>query len=185
MQRGNVLMSKKTKRIIVIVVLFAFVVSSLYVEAIISQQKKQSNTQTKTIYRQDSKQSTSSKNNFPDPLIINSEGFITIGVRYLNPIKDDKDNLVFEVFLDNHQVDLSTLNFNGKVLFSTSEGIKVNNAKWWIEGSGHHVMAFIKIPKKINGKSLITPKTKYIQLELQNIGGVKSRIYRWDKKFLN
>ena len=183
--KEEVLVSKKAKRIIVIAILFAFILSSLYAQVIISQQKKQSDIQTKTTYQQGLKQSTSSKNNSADPLIINSEGFITVGVRYLNPIKDDKDNLVFEVFFDNHQVDLSTLNLSGKILFTTSEGIKVKKATWRIEGSGHHVMAYIKIPKKINGKNLITPKTKYIQLELQNIGGVKSRIYRWDKKFLN
>ncbi|WAM31834.1 hypothetical protein [Caldicellulosiruptor naganoensis] len=141
-------MSKKAKRIIVFAVLFAFILSSLYVQAIISQQKKQSDIQTKTTCQQDLKQSTSSKDKLPDPLIINSEGFITVGVRYLNPIKDDKDNLVFEVFFDNHQVDLSTLNLSGKILFTTSEGIKVKKATWRIEGSGHHVMAYIKIPKK-------------------------------------
>lgn len=178
-------MIKKAKRIIVIVMLLAFVVSSLYVESIISQQKKQGDKQSQIFSQQNLKQSSGLKSNLEDPLIVNSDGYITIGVRYLNPIKDDKNNLLFEVFLDNHQVDLSTLNFNGKIVFTTSEGIKVKNPKWWIEGSDHHVMAFVKIAKKVNGKKVITANTKYIQLELRDIGGVKSRIYRWNSKFLN
>jgi len=178
-------MANKIKRKIVIVVLLSFVVSLFYVELIISQQKKQGNKQSQTTFQDNLKQNSGSKKNPQDLLIMNSEGYITIGVRYLNPLEDDKDNLVFELFLDNHQVDLSTLNFNGKILFTTSEAIKVKNVKWWIEDSGHHVTAFIKIPKNSNGKKLITSNTKYIQLELCNIGGAKSRIYRWNSKFFN
>ncbi|WP_026486546.1 hypothetical protein [Caldanaerobius polysaccharolyticus] len=170
-------MSKLVKRITIAIVVIALISSVFYFESKLSKPKNAADN-SKTV-----KASTTNINP-QDLLITNDEGDISIGVSYMNPVQDDKDNLVFQVFLDNHQVDLSKLDLSGKVLFTNSEGLKVDNVKWSIEGSGHHVVAFIKIPKKINGKNLITPNTKYIQLELRDIGGVKSRVYKWDERFL-
>ncbi|EMT38809.1 hypothetical protein SAMN04244560_02462 [Thermoanaerobacter thermohydrosulfuricus] len=170
-------MSKLVKRITIAIVVIALISSAFYFESKLSKPKTAAGN-SKTV------KASTTKINPQDLLITNDEGDISIGISYMNPIQDDKDNLVFQVFLDNHQVDLSKLDLSGKVLFTNSEGLKVDNVKWSIEGSGHHVVAFIKIPKKINGKNLITPNTKYIQLELRDIGGVKSRVYKWDERFL-
>ncbi|MEQ6359635.1 hypothetical protein V7D15_07985 [Thermoanaerobacter thermohydrosulfuricus] len=186
-------MSKLVKRMTFAIIVIALISSVFYFESKFSKPKnvadnpKQVTQNNKTSEKKDTLKAantSTTKINPQDLLITNDEGDISIGVSYMNPIQDDKDNLVFQVFLDNHQVDLSQLDLSGKVLFTNSEGLKVDNVKWSIEGSGHHVVAFIKIPKKINGKNLITPNTKYIQLELRDIGGVKSRVYKWDERFL-
>lgn len=113
---------------------------------------------------------------------------ITVSVTFMNPLlkpEETAGQLVFKVALDTHTVDLSQFDLTKLAVLRTSEGITVSEGFSWEpeSESGHHRKGLLKVADTLNGAPIITKETKYIELELKEIG-TPSRVFRWEGQFL-
>lgn len=109
---------------------------------------------------------------------------ITVKVTFLNPLlKPEAEKLIFKVALDTHTVDLSQLDLTKLAVLRTGEGVVVNKGFTWEpeSESSHHRAGLLKLDATFEGKPLITKDTKYIELEMKEVG-VPSRIFKWTKQ---
>lgn len=107
---------------------------------------------------------------------------ITVKVTFLNPLlKPEAGKLIFKVALDTHTVDLSRFDLTKLAVLRTSEGVVVNKGFTWEpeSESSHHRAGLLKLDATFEGKPLITKETRYIELELKEIG-VPSRLFKWE-----
>nr|BAL59422.1 hypothetical conserved protein [Candidatus Acetothermum autotrophicum] len=113
---------------------------------------------------------------------------ITVAVTFMNPLlKPEEVNgkLVFKVALDTHTVDLSQFDLTKLAVLRTSEGVTVSEGFSWEpeSESGHHRKGVLKVADTLNGAPLITRETKWLELELKEIG-MPSRVFRWEGQVL-
>ncbi len=113
---------------------------------------------------------------------------ITVTVTFMNPLltpEETAGKLVFKVALDTHTGDLSQLDLTKLAVLRTSEGAVVNQGFTWepLSESSHHRLGLLKLEATFQGAPLITKDTKYIELELQEIG-VPSRLFKWEGGYL-
>ncbi len=113
---------------------------------------------------------------------------ITVAVTFMNPLlKPEEMNgkLVFKVALDTHTVDLSQFDLTKLAVLRTSEGVTVSEGFSWEpeSESGHHRKGVLKVADTLNGAPLITRETKWLELELKEIG-TPSRVFRWEGQVL-
>ncbi|MFN4218948.1 MAG: hypothetical protein ACK4HB_06695 [Candidatus Bipolaricaulia bacterium] len=113
---------------------------------------------------------------------------ITISVTFMNPLlkpEETAGQFVFKVALDTHTVDLSQFDLTKLAVLRTSEGITVSEGFSWEpeSESGHHRKGLLKVAATLKGAPIITKETKYIELELKEIG-TPSRVFRWEGQFL-
>lgn len=111
---------------------------------------------------------------------------IDITVNYLSPLNKEKDNLVFDVRVDTHSVDLSKYKDIRKYIeLQTDSGITISDGfEWSLESSGgHHFSGILKIKNEIEGKRIVDSDTKSFKLVFKNIGdaGVREHVYEGDK----
>lgn len=109
---------------------------------------------------------------------------ITVAVTFMNPLlqfEETGGKLFFKVALDTHTVDLSSFDLTKLAELRTSEGVIVNKGFIWepISESGHHRMGLLKIDGTLNSVPIITKETKYIELELKEIG-IPARLFKWE-----
>lgn len=115
-------------------------------------------------------------------------GGIIVSVTFMNPLlkpEETAGQLVFTVALDTHTVDLSQFDLTKLAVLRTSEGVTVSEGFIWEpeSESGHHRKGVLKVADTLNGAPVITKETKYIELELKEIG-TPSRVFRWEGQFL-
>ncbi len=113
---------------------------------------------------------------------------ITVTVTFVNPLlKPEEVNgrLVFKVALDTHTVDLLQFDLTKLAVLRTSDGTVVNTGFTWEpeSESSHHRSGLLKLEATTEGKPLISKETKYIELELKDIG-VSSRLFQWEGEYL-
>ncbi len=111
---------------------------------------------------------------------------ITVAATFLNPTqKPEADQLVFQIALDTHSVDLLQYDLTKLAVLRTSEGLAVTQGFTWEpqEESSHHRAGLLKVAASLAGKPLITQDTKYLELELKDIG-IPSRLFKWEEAFL-
>lgn len=109
---------------------------------------------------------------------------ITVAVTFMNPLlkpEETAGKLIFKVALDTHTVDLSQFDLTKLAVLRTSEGVVVNKGFTWEpeSESSHHRAGLLKLDATFEGKPLITKETRYIELELKEIG-VPSRLFKWE-----
>ncbi len=114
---------------------------------------------------------------------------ITVAVTLMSPLlkpEETAGKLVFKVALDTHAGDLMQFDLTKLAVLRTSEGLVVDKGFTWEpqSESSHHRLGLLKVDAVIDGKPLITKETKYIELELKEIG-VPSRIFKWTKQELS
>ncbi len=115
-----------------------------------------------------------------------SQGEVDVDVVYLNPLMpEEKEKIVFKVYLNTHTVDLSGYRVEKLSTFRNSRGIQVSEGFKWVPEmeSGHHRYGYLVLPARINGTELVTPEDEYIELVIDGIQG--RRIFRWDLKELS
>lgn len=113
---------------------------------------------------------------------------ITVAVTFMNPLlkaEETAGKLVFKVALDTHTVDLSGFDMLKLAVLRTSEGVVVSQGFSWepINESGHHRLGLLKLDGTVEGKPLITQETRYIELELKELGALP-RFFRWEGEYL-
>ncbi len=110
-----------------------------------------------------------------------SAGPVDVDVVYLNPLMpEEKEKIVFKVYLNTHSVDLSGYRIERLSTFRNSRAVVVNEGFTWVpeRESLHHRYGYLVLPARVNGTELISPEDEYIVLEIDGIQG--KRIFRWD-----
>lgn len=89
-------------------------------------------------------------------------------------------DLVFEIDVDNHSVDLSTLDLTqGTALVVDGTKRITEGFRWKKQGAGHHVSGVLSLPNRDkDGGPLVTRATKEVVLEINGIGG-RTRTFRF------
>lgn len=110
---------------------------------------------------------------------------VSVGAVFMNPLQENKDELVFKVALNTHSVDLSGFRLESLAAFRNSEGIEVKEGFVWASESesSHHRLGYLKIPARAkDGRPLISENTEYIVLEIDGIE--VTRTFKWEKEVL-
>jgi hypothetical protein len=113
---------------------------------------------------------------------------ITVAVTFMNPLlkpEESAGQLVFKIALDTHAGDLMQYDLTKLAVLRTSEGAVVDKGFIWEpqSESSHHRLGLLKVDAMVEGKPLITKDTKYIELELKDIG-IPSRVFKWEEEYL-
>lgn len=115
-----------------------------------------------------------------------SLGAVDVDVAYLNPLMpEERENIVFKVYLNTHSVDLSGYRVEELSIFKNSRGVAVSEGFSWVseKESGHHRSGYLTLPATLpDGSQLISQEDVYIVLEINGIQG--NRTFRWDLKEL-
>ena len=113
---------------------------------------------------------------------INEEGAVVMRVTYMNPVANiDAGELIFEVRMNSHSVDLDAYKLEEMAILKTDRG-KVYKPLGWFNpgGGGHHRFGTLKFPgKNKDGGDIITKDTKEIIIIISNIDNVKERSFQW------
>ncbi len=113
----------------------------------------------------------------------NSVGPVYIDLVYLTPLEEKADGaLTFEVRLNTHSVDLDRYDLSKLSRLETDEGAKVEPLGWFNPGGGgHHRYGQIRFPAmRPDGSPVVGPKTRFIEVVIEGVGGVAERRFRWE-----
>jgi len=102
-------------------------------------------------------------------------GEVTVIATFKNPeAAGGKEDLLFEVKLETHTVNLDRFNFEKAVVLKDDKGKGYNPARVELGGSGHHRSAVLtfKNPGKV----------KELKLLVKELAGVKETVFEWDTK---
>ncbi len=98
------------------------------------------------------------------------DGSVTLTARYLPGLSSPSTNhTVFEIFLNTHSVDLSSVDF-ARDVYLIKAGQVYTAIDTEVEGSGHHRSARMIFPQVDLPFDLIA----------KNVGGVAKRVLSWD-----
>ncbi|WP_202710687.1 hypothetical protein [Sporosalibacterium faouarense] len=156
-----------------------------YNQASINQEKQEKNFNNKNsdIYGKKEDDTSGNINGLTeeDIIRIDNQGAVDIGAIFNNLIEKDDDYLVFKLYVNTHSVDLESIDFAKKASLIL-DGEKVTEGFSWEigGGSGHHLKGYLKVNKEYNGKPIFNNSSKEIELYLENIDGIPSRIFKWN-----
>lgn len=112
----------------------------------------------------------------------NSQGAVTVALTYLNPLKGlDEKELLFEVGMNTHSVDLDAYDFS-KILVLRDEKGNLYNAIG-VEapkGGGHHRGGTVRFPGARKDGTKVLQDAKYFEVLVKGVAGVPERTLRWD-----
>ncbi|WP_130806083.1 hypothetical protein [Senegalia massiliensis] len=111
-----------------------------------------------------------------------SGGSVDVAIVLKNIVEDNDENLMFELMLNTHSVDLENINYENKVNLKTDK-FNINEGFSWqlTGGGGHHLSGELTLSKKYNGENIIDENTQFVEIEIQDLGGVESRTFSWKK----
>lgn len=111
---------------------------------------------------------------------LNEVGAVTIEATYVDLSKEGK--IGFRVKMDTHSVSLDQYRLEALSVLRDDRGREVKAAGWEApEGSGHHRSGLLVFPARDpSGEPLLGEGTKYIELVIRDVAGVKERVFRWD-----
>jgi len=115
------------------------------------------------------------------------QGNVDVDVIFLNPLTEEKEKeLVFEVMLNTHSVDLEKYDLSKISVLKTSDGIRIEDGiEWRIEsGSGHHITGLLKFPLYVNNRPILSKDTDYITIIIRNLDNIPERTFQWEKDYL-
>ncbi len=112
-----------------------------------------------------------------------TQGSVSVGVAFLNPVEEDPDYFNFEVALNTHSVDLDEYDLSEMTTLHVEDQLQITEGIQWtdVQGGGHHVSGIIKVPKSWEEGNLNYKDVKEIQLIIENLDGIDSRIFLWEQ----
>lgn len=116
-----------------------------------------------------------------------SQGPVDVAMVLNNILETNDEFVIFNIYLNTHSVDLEAIDYaNAAVLIIDKEVEIKENFKWELKGGGgHHINGYLKLPNEYNGKKIFDKDTKYIELQLLDIGEAEKRTFKWDIKKIN
>ena len=113
-----------------------------------------------------------------------SQNGIDMSVMLKNP-SYDKDNMAFEILVNNHFIDLEEIPYDELArLINSQEKIIDKGFIWESNGGGHHISGSLKLPKN-DFNELINENIDYLVLEFTEVGNADKLSFRWDKEILD
>ena len=100
-----------------------------------------------------------------------SGGGVTVKATYLNP--HSPGDVRFQVSLETHSVDLDEYDLKDLSLLRDETGKTYQSTRVDNKGSGHRGQITVIFPK-------VSPETRWLELVIKDIAGVKERSFRWD-----
>ena len=90
--------------------------------------------------------------------------------------------IAFNISMDTHSGDLRKNDLKRDVVLRNDKGITVSALSWEpLSDDAHHLSGVMKFPKQgSDGKPIIGDDTRYLELVVYNIAGVKERVLRWE-----
>lgn len=85
--------------------------------------------------------------------------------------------LVFNVVMDTHSVDLDVYDLTTLATLRDSQGRQFKAISWQSPKGGHHRSGTLGFK---NDQSLLQPDTKYIELLIKDVAKVPERVLRWE-----
>lgn len=86
----------------------------------------------------------------------------------------------FSVAMNTHSVELGQFDLAKLATLRTDAGKEVKPTAWQApSGDGHHVSGTLTFPAAVDGKPLIEPGTKYFEMIIRDVAGIKERVLRW------
>lgn len=87
---------------------------------------------------------------------------------------------VFAVVLDTHAVDLDGYDLQQLALLRINGAREIRPTGWDAPKGGHHRAGTLTFPATMaDGRALIAPDTRTIELVIRDIAGVPERVFRW------
>jgi|GEM_PF-582840 hypothetical protein len=125
---------------------------------------------------------------FSKYITFSNDGNIDIIVDYLSPRNGDIDNLVFNVSLGTHSIDLSSYQEISKYIeLRTDKGIIINDGfEWELKNNDiHHINGVLTIKNEFNGNKIINSETGFFSLVFSDVGnsGERVHLYNDDKLY--
>jgi YVTN family beta-propeller protein len=105
---------------------------------------------------------------------VSSQGAVTVIVTPLN-LREAGDTLDFQVILDTHAVDLD-YDLASLTVLRDSQGNEYLPAAWDGTRGGHHISGALRFDGRA---AILEAGSTYLELELTNVAGVPSRLFRW------
>lgn len=109
---------------------------------------------------------------------IDTQGAVTVEV-VPDKLSDPGDELVFEVSMNTHSVDLS-MDLAPLAILSVDNGSYVQATLWDAPVGGHHVSGKLTFPASVAGKALLDGATR-LTLTINNVD-VPQRVFTWELK---
>ncbi len=110
-------------------------------------------------------------------------GGVTIAATYLGLQKEgDREVIQIEVKMDTHSVDLDRYRMEALSVLRDDRGRTLHPLGWASpSGGGHHRAGVLLFPAvDPSGKPFITKESRYLELIIRNVAGVKERTFRWN-----
>lgn len=86
----------------------------------------------------------------------------------------------FTVTMDTHSVDLDGYDLDQLALLRTDDGRQVRPSGWDAPSGGHHRSGTLSFPTTADdGRPLIGPTTRTLELVIADVAGVPERVLRW------
>ena len=112
-----------------------------------------------------------------------SAGAVTIDVTWLKPANVSTiETFAFEVRMNTHSVDLEQYDMGRLSRLETNGGLSIEPSGWFNPGGGgHHRYGVLKFSAtRPDGSPVTRPETRFIEVVIQEVGGVPERRFRWD-----
>jgi hypothetical protein len=111
-----------------------------------------------------------------------AQGSVTIEVTFDPQEQRTQEELLFEVKMDTHSVELGEIDLGQLSVLRNEKGTEVNPSKWASpEEGGHHVAGSLVFPSvDPSGRFLLGPTTRSIELVVRGVGGIGERVFRWN-----
>lgn len=90
------------------------------------------------------------------------------------------DALPFAVAMDTHSVNLDPYDLAKLAILRNDKGWQVAPIAWDAPPGGHHRSGKLVFPAAVDGIPLIEMDTKYVEIVIRDVAGVKERVLRWN-----
>jgi len=111
-----------------------------------------------------------------DMLRSDTQGAVTLEVTPTN-LSDPGDELLFEISMNTHSVDLS-MDLAALATLTADNGNSVQASLWDAPRGGHHVSGTLSFPASVDGKPLLDGATK-LTLTINDVDAPE-RVFTWD-----
>ena len=106
----------------------------------------------------------------------NEGGQVTIAATW----QGSRTQLVFEVAMNTHAVDLDGSDLKQLAVLRIDGGQEIRPISWEAPKGGHHRSGTLTFPAAdADGRALIASSTRTIELAIRNVAGVPERVFTW------
>jgi hypothetical protein len=87
---------------------------------------------------------------------------------------------VFDIIMDTHAVDLDSYDLTQLAVLRVDGTLEVRPASWDAPKGGHHRKGTLAFPTTAaDGRALVGPGTRTVEIIVRDVAGVPERIFRW------